>query len=814
MNDIFIRSSTAERTITIYCDEQIVSSLQISDLNGKLIEKQPIGKSITHGRRVEVVFSAEKLEKWAPDNPVLYLLNADNTNGKSIRFGYNDITTRSNKIFVNGNPFYFRGYIRGIVAHEHPNLSGKSTLEFYRKNIKQAKKYGFNLVRFHSTVPETEFVEIADELGLFVHIEIGFNYQFDEDGNRQTIALDTDKWIEVITKFRNNPSVAIFCLGNEMHNSGSIPEVHDMYRIGRELAPHKLIVDNTGWGEFDRPCADVFIQHVAYYFPFKHHQEMFNQDFCWEMNGSMYKYPLMEQKWLQNGTLSVRRQLNPVRPTLAHECIHYIDIPDYTDLNDKFDAFCSEAGEEYLRENNITKPRYMTELPELIAAKGLSEKMPDYIEASRRFKKLGMKTYLERLRLSDKFCGFEMLQFADCFKYENKNGIVDIFDDDKFIDAQWFRNLNSDRVLLADFPKENFYSMEEFKVDIYLSNYCFEEDESCTLKIYLENKVQAEAELVYSGENLFPVEGISKLAELKLQLKCLDDNTDCYALKAELTNSAQRWSNQWEFMIYPVTKLKTIPEMRIVERRIKKFLNDNKGNAQQDSNLVFTDFLDNSVFTDLEAGKTVVLNYHRDRDINQYYLPGALDRFKPCIWDRGSNLGGVITPDFLRKTMGGGRYFGLNFYYLVEAGYKINLDKFPVNVNELVWGVDKPVRDRMKSLNQGTKSFLEDDTLRNFSYLFSIRTGKGLLIVCTFNFKAVNSDAASANLLCALFNHTSDLYTEYSISIAELKKYLEETTEEGIINEDVMNHFWEIDNKPVEDTLFWEAAQVDLKNID
>ena len=28
-----------------------------------------------------------------------------------------------------------------------------------------------------------------------------------------------------------------------------------------------------------------------------------------------------------------------------------------------------------------------------------------------------------------------------------------------------------------------------------------------------------------------------------------------------------------------------------------------------------------------------------------------------------------------------------------------------------------------------------------------------------------------------------------------------------------MNHFWEIDNKLVEDTLFWEEAQVDLSKM-
>ena len=35
----------------------------------------------------------------------------------------------------------------------------------------------------------------------------------------------------------------------------------------------------------------------------------------------------------------------------------------------------------------------------------------------------------------------------------------------------------------------------------------------------------------------------------------------------------------------------------------------------------------------------------------------------------------------------------------------------------------------------------------------------------------------------------------------------------GPVKEDVMNHFWEIDNKLVEDTLFWKEANLDLTKI-
>ena len=127
-------------------------------------------------------------------------------------------------------------------------------------------------------------------------------------------------------------------------------------------------------------------------------------------------------------------------------------------------------------------------------------------------------------------------------------------------------------------------------------------------------------------------------------------------------------------------------------------------------------------------------------------------------------------------------------------------------------GIDKPVRDRMKGLIHGIKDFIADDTLRRFSHLFSLRVGDGLLIVCTLNFRDP-AEPVAANILRMLTDHTHLFDTDRSIDPALLRKWLQETNDAGFQPEDVMNHFWEIDNKPVEDTLFWEEAGVDLAKM-
>ena len=775
MSNIYVHGSVNAGLITVESPSPLQHP-QFTDLQG-----QAVACPMLDARQVGAVwktrFDASALTPWSIDNPCLYYF----TDGDiKERFGFSELTTYSNTdVRLNGERIYLRGYIRGIIAHDHPNMTGGTEKEAALKNIRQAKKFGYNLVRFHSTIPSDAFVEAADELGLFIHMEIGFAYEVDDKGQKKDLAMDNAVWKESLLKFRNHPSIAIFCIGNEMHNSGHQPAVYELYRQGRELAPNKLIMDNSGWGEYDRPTADIFSQHIAYYYPYKSHAGMFKSHDCWRMNGSTYDIPLEEAGKSPLGTeVAAFRDPTPIRPVLAHEAIHYIDIPDYEALAAKFEAFCKTVSPEYLKANEIVRPKFMTELPALIAKKGLTKKFPDYITGSQIFKKIAIKRYLETLRLSP-LCGYEMLQFADCFKYENKNGIVDCFDDDRFIQAEWLRQYNSDLVVLAEFPDEVLYEDQPLPVALSISDFLPQPRVKGTLEVTWNN------EKVWEGQSVVLAGGLQKIVELSLKTPATG-KARRVTLSVRFTAPEVTATNSWDFFLYPRVATTAGP--------------------------AFCTKLDDAIFAKLEAGETVILNYHRDNPDNQYYWPGALERFKPCIWDRGSNLGGFISAPCIQEALGSGKFFDENCQPLLEAGYKVNLDDFPVPVAEWMNGIDKPVRDRMKGLVSGIKDFLPQDTLRNFSHLFSLKVGQGNLIVCTLNLTHPDNPAV-ANFIHALKTRYQELFTDKAISVADLKAYLAKTTAAGVIKEDVMNHFWEIDNKPVEDTLFWEQAGLDLRKI-
>ena len=792
---MYIYSNTSAKLLFVVTDEQ-QNGYVIRDAAGNEVVCPMMGNApCDDGYRA--VLDASALKPWTIDDPVLYTCEAG---GEKERFGYSSLRTVQNKmVLLNDAPIYLRGYIRGIVAHDHPNMTGGSDYEAALKNIRQAKKYGFNFVRFHSTIPSEDFVRAADELGLLIHMEIGFAYDYDDKGHKKNLSMSNDAWEKTILKYRNHPSMAVFCIGNEMHNSGHYPEVRKLYEQGRALAPGKLIMDNSGWGEYDRDTADIYSQHIAYFFPFKHHKNMFNEDTPWRINGSVYDAPLDAEADTATATAKIRRECAPIRPVLAHEAMHYIELPDYEALNAKFDAFAEKVGPEYLQEKGIKKPRFMTAMPELIARKGLADRMADYRAGSMKFKLMAIKTYLEEMRLAP-LCGYEMLQFSDCLKYENKNGIVDCFDDDKGIDWNWLRQMNDDLVLLADLSNETAYDDECLHATLYASDFLPQPEIRGDYKLWLDD------ELLYEGRDFVLGGGLQKLAELDVAVKSCG-KAQKRILRAEFTSGDICVKNDWTIWFYPRRKPAMLPQLKLEDSALKAFLKQ----GTKASDLVVTDKLNEEVFADLNAGKHVVLFYEYKAERNTWQLPGALERFKPCIWDRGSNLGGVIAP-VLQSTFASDRFFDKNLQPLLEAGTKVNLDTFPVAVSEFLSGIDKPVRDRMKGMIHGVKDFIDEDTLRKFSHLFSVKVGGGLLTICTLN--VTNPEVpVVANLLCALIDTPELFATDCSIEASQLRAYLEEVAAKGLRSEDVMNHFWEIDNKLVEDTLFWEEVQVNLAEL-
>lgn len=762
----------------------------------KLMSKQKEGGYIT-------TFDASALTPWSVYEPVLYTIEA---NGECVRFGHTAISTMQNKmVLLNDKPIYLRGYIRGIIAHEHPNMTGGTDYEAACKNIRQAKKYGFNLVRFHTTIPSEDFLRAADALGILVHLETGFLFERTinpETGRPMKRVLDfgEGRWEKTVRSMRNHPCVAVLCIGNEMHRSSQFPEVHEMVALGRKLAPNKIIMDNCGWGEYDRDCSDMFIQHMGYFLPYAHHGNMFVSDNCWTDDESAYNVPVMLKIKTENNQIEVDRYSMPLKPVLSHEAMHYVDIVDYEALEKKFDDFCEKVGPEYLEKHGIKKPKYFAGLKKLIEMKNLKDLMPDYMAATRKFRLACTKIFLETLRFSH-LCGYEMLQLSDCLKYENKNGFIDFFDDDKEIDSDWVRQMNDDLVLLAQFEKDRMYEDEDINVKFFASDFLPDCRVNGTLEITLDGEV------IYKGEQFALAGGLQQLATLNIKAKPAGKST-FRTVNARFIYGDKMVKNSWKIWTYPRVRPESVPEMNLNNTALAEYLS--KGTKKSD--LYVTDAFDQKLLDKLAEGKTAVLFYNYQAQQNTWDVQASVERFKPCIWDRGNGLGGILRNKAVEEALGDDKYFDKNVQPLLDVSCKINLDTWPWAVTEHVQGVDKPIRDRYKGLQQGIKDFLPEDTLRRFCHLLSVKIGKGTLVICTFNVSNPENPVVS-NVLKLLMDRTDAFAADTAIDAGEFKTWLEKVNAEGFRPEDRMNTIWQDDKIPVERVLFWEDLNVNLAAI-
>ena len=749
-------------------------------------------------------------EPWSIASPKLYTLNVeieyeDGTREElSDRFGFRYVTAEGKNFYLNGYPFYMRGYIRGCAAHEHQNNCALSEYDFYKKNIIMAKSYGYNTIRFHSVIPPEECFRAADELGIMIHIEM--RREDDDYKNLEEMLygkndfLSDEQLMGIINSLYNHPSFMVYCIGNEIREPGKKQRVSEIAKIIKREDKTRLFIDTCAHGEYDRDYVDFDVQHMSYYFPYGKRANMFYDTDNLLGFGTVRG---IDMKSEGEGSV-IKRGIAFGRPLVAHEVCHYTSWRDYYALRDKFKSFGKEA------------PWWVEEEIKLLEAKGYKEGFKDTLQITKDFQFRCWKTALENLRASELLSGFHMLQFADTDKYENSNGVVDCFDDPHGISPEEFRKFNADTVLLARLPKQIYTSAESVRIPVLLSQYMIDPPTRADFSYTLTGN----SGVVRSGK-LASVDtyacGLYEICNMTLALpECTKPEKlvlDCRLSYCDGSES----SNSWEIWIFPKIDcpLAIDASCDMTGDYLTRAVSFDTG-----ADLVITDKLDDKLFERLDNGEDVILIYRTDwcrhllnkgMDAPKYSFRHVWERYKGVIWDRGTINGGPDKAEILNKygfvTDGQINY---QYYHLIDDSDKITLDDFPCKVESLVSGLDKASRDRFDASKFELRELLRDRTMRNFSYAFSLKVGKGRLLVTGFNFTgAANFEPATLAMLKTLvaYAHSEDFTRGDAITTDELKKYLSSVAKEGPQKEGMMTQYWQLDCEPVESMEYWRESE-------
>lgn len=716
----------------------------------------------------------EGIGVWSMRNPVRYRL-LGTLGGREIDqfVGFRWWNGNGNRyVELNGKPVYLRGVIRGISAHDHPNLTGLPDEEWHAKSIREIKRFGMNLVRWHSTVPPESYLEEADRLGFAVHIEIGF------DKKEGQVVVDREKWQQVLRSVCRHPSVAIYCVGNEIRRCGTVPQVQELAEIAREFDPSALVMDNCGWGQPDRANPDVYCQHVAYFFPYGKHERMFDYAIGFDLEGKCDEESGFNSK-------------NPRRPVMAHEVCHYIAMRDFGRLESKWKAW-KEKVQPAADHEASELPWWVKETQALYQSKGLDTQEEILRKASRAYQELCQRHALESLRRSPALCGYEMLQQSDCWRYENSNALLDSFDDPLHSNPEKFAQFNADTALLVDLPRRDFVRGEPMEIPVWISHYGDRPLDLRTLTIRIKDQEQVLVEEQFAQGGRIELGNTVLLNRVKLD--CPEGGNPLQATLEIVLQSGQGiFSQQWDLWLFPAVDPDVLESRSVIHE------------------------LDEDALQRLEAGESLLWQYRAEElfDPSQkraaYDFESRRDLFKGVIWDRGDNLGAVVRNDPVLGDFPHAGVLDWQLTPLVHEGCKINLDDFPVTVEPIIQGVGRPCRDRMQVMKQGMKEIQPKTTFRRWGWLFELSVGKGRLLVCGFNFTR-NTPAGNylkKTLLEALQGPASPHAAK--LEVAQLRDYLKTKAEQPRPTEGPMTLYWLADRDPVETTLFWEELGIKLE---
>ncbi|SEO84755.1 glycoside hydrolase family 2 TIM barrel-domain containing protein [Actinacidiphila rubida] len=161
------------------------------------------------------------VEPWSAEVPRLYDAELA-TEGERIplRIGFRTVAVEDGVLKVNGR----RILLRGVNRHEFDPDHGRTVdPETMRRDVLLMKRHNINAVRTSHYPPQPAFLELCDELGLWVLDECDLEtHGFEEVGWRGN-PVDDERWTpalldraaRMVERDKNHPSVIMWSLGNE-----------------------------------------------------------------------------------------------------------------------------------------------------------------------------------------------------------------------------------------------------------------------------------------------------------------------------------------------------------------------------------------------------------------------------------------------------------------------------------------------------------------------------------------------------------------------------------------------------------------------
>ena len=458
---------------------------------------------------------------WDEFSPALYRLTLAGVGDPyTVTFGMRELGVKGTQLTLNGRTIFLRGTLECAIFPRtgHPPME----VAEWERIFRIVRAHGLNHLRFHSwTPPEAAFIA-ADELGLYLQVEMAWTQSW---GNTLTTWINEETG-RILHTYGNHPSFMFLVASNEAG-----PLVGEPAPFANQWLAH--------WKKGDRRRLYSF----ASGFPMASENE-----FDVSIEPRLFPFPQPQRPVLEEAPQTafdwsaVVRQLG--RPVVSHETAQWTAYPD--------------LGEIPKYQGGVMQPGNLEIFRDLLNKAGLGEQAQAFTEASGAFQKLLYKAEIEAVLRTPGMAGFQLLGLQDYPGYGSAYvGLLNAFWEEKgYSTAEAFRRFSGATVPLARMPKLVLANDEQFTAVVEVAHYG--SNDLVAIRPHWRIHDQADRDVAKGDLPVRPVPTgtLTTLGRISLPLAQF---TQATKLTLEVTLPTTTAINTWDFWVFPANQTVTTP---------------------------------------------------------------------------------------------------------------------------------------------------------------------------------------------------------------------------------------------------------------
>ncbi|MFC3703716.1 sugar-binding domain-containing protein [Devosia honganensis] len=396
--------------------------------------------------------------EWRRDGVVLDRLETD--------FGIRSFVREGRHLKLNGRTVFLRGTLDCAIFP----LTGypPTDHEGWEKVFGTAKAYGLNHIRYHSWCPPKAAFEVADRMGLLLHVEtpvwpvLGADPALD-----RYIHAEAER---IVRDYGNHPSFVMLCVGNEVHGNGLHGFLERFLEKWKNQDDRRVYTGGSGWPTVKR--ADYISK-----------PEPRNQRWGEGLEGRLNARALETRtdwtEWVEAVPMAL----------VSHEIGQWCVYPDLAEI---------------AKYTGVLEARNLLMIKEDLDAKGLGHLARDYLMASGALQTQLYKEEMEAALRTPDMAGVQLLGLQD-FSGQGTAlvGVVDAFWDEKpYVTPARFREFCAPVVPLLRADRFVLVAGETFTAELQLAVFTAHNIENARLSWSLRdggNTVLRSGDLVCDG---------------------------------------------------------------------------------------------------------------------------------------------------------------------------------------------------------------------------------------------------------------------------------------------------------------------------